>query len=254
MLIKNYLNINIFFFVILLSQFMSSKSISFEGNQKIKNFYESKKILRDIFQNNQYTFYCNCRYKHKKPIFKTCDYKPYKNFKRANRIEWEHIVPASRFGKKFESWKYGNLKCVKNGKKFKGRKCARKISKKFRLMEADLYNLQPTIGEINQQRQNFKMSIIPGEKRNYGKCDFEVQNRFIEPSPNIRGDIARTYFYMAENYSDYIKLEKSELSLFSKWNEADPVDEWECKKSKLIQKSQKNLNKFLAKDCKELDK
>ena len=233
---------------------MSSKSISFEGNQKIENYYVSKKILRDIFQNNQYTFYCNCKYEYKKPIFKTCDYKPYKNFKRANRIEWEHIVPASRFGKKFESWKYGNLKCVKNGKKFKGRKCARKISKKFRLMEADLYNLQPTIGEINQQRQNFKMSIIPGEKRNYGKCDFEVQNRFIEPSPNIRGDIARTYFYMAENYSNYIKLEKSELSLFSKWNEADPVDEWECKKSKLIQKSQKNLNKFLAKGCKELDK
>ena len=40
------------------------------------------------------------------------------------------------------------LKCIKNGKKFKGRKCARKISKKFRLMEADLYNLQPTIGEL----------------------------------------------------------------------------------------------------------
>jgi endonuclease I len=59
---------------------------------------------------------------------------------------------------------------------------------------------------------------------------------------------------MAENYSNYIKLEKSELSLFSKWNEADPVDKWECKKSKLIQKSQKNLNKFLIKGCKELDK
>ena len=49
MLIKSYLNIIIFFFVILLSQFMSSKSISFEGNQKIENFYEAKKILRDIF-------------------------------------------------------------------------------------------------------------------------------------------------------------------------------------------------------------
>ena len=72
-------------------------------------------------------------------------------------------------------------------------------------MEADLYNLQPTIGEINQQRQNFKMSIIPGEKRNFGKCDFEVQNKFVEPSPNIRGDIARTYFYMADTYSKYIR-------------------------------------------------
>ena len=31
-----------------------------------------------------------------------------------------------------------------------------------------------------------------------------------------------------------IKLTKNELSLFSKWNNVDPVDEWECKKLKLI--------------------
>ena len=252
-MIKSYVNIIIVFFAILLSQFISSKSISFEGNQKIETFYESKIILRDMFQNHQYTFYCSCSYEHKKPIFKACGYKPYKNFKRANRIEWEHVVPASRFGKKFETWKNGHLKCIKNGKKFKGRKCTRKINKKFRLMEADLYNLQPTIGEINQQRQNFKMSIIPGEKRNFGKCDFEVQNKFVEPSPNIRGDIARTYFYMADTYSNYIKLTKSESSLFSKWNNVDPVDEWECKKSKLIENSQKNLNKFIVQGCKASD-
>ena len=97
------------------------------------------------------------------------------------------------------------------------------------------------------------MSIIPGEKRNFGKCDFEVQNKFVEPSPNIRGDIARTYFYMADTYSKYIKLTKSELSLFSKWNNVDPVDEWECKKSKLIVNSQKNLNKFIVQGCKASD-
>ena len=92
MLIKSYVNIIIVFFAILLSQFISPKSISFEGNKKIETFYESKIILRDIFQNNQYTFYCSCSYEHKKPIFKACGYKPYKNFKRANRIEWEHVV------------------------------------------------------------------------------------------------------------------------------------------------------------------
>ena len=245
--------LNLFFYLFILILICFNHN-SFSENQTVINFSKSKKILLKIHKNNPYTFYCGCSYKNKTPNLSSCGYKIFKNNKRAKRIEFEHIVPASRFGKKFESWKNGNLKCIKNGKKFKGRKCARKISKKFRLMEADLYNLQPTVGEINQRRQNFKMSIIPGEKRNYGKCDFEVQNRFVEPSPNIRGDIARTYFYMAKNYSNYIKLEKSELSLFLKWNEADPVDKWECKKSKLIQKSQKNFNKFLAKDCKELDK
>ena len=245
--------LNLFFYIFILILICFSNN-SFSQNQTINNFSKSKKILLKIHKNNPYTFYCGCSYKNKTPNLSSCGYKIFKNKKRAKRIEFEHIVPASRFGKKFESWKNGNFKCIKNGKKFKGRICARKISKKFRLMEADLYNLQPTVGEINQRRQNFKMSIIPGEKRNYGKCDFEVQNRFVEPSPNIRGDIARTYFYMAKNYSNYIKLEKSELSLFSEWNNVDPVDDWECKKSKLIQKSQKNLNKFLAKDCKELDK
>ena len=227
---------------------------SFSQNQTINNFLKSKKILLTIHKNNPYTFYCGCSYKNKTPNLSSCGYKIYKNKKRANRVEWEHIVPASRFGKKFETWKHGSLKCITNGKKFKGRKCTRIMNKNFRLIEADLYNLQPAIGEINQQRQNFKMSIIQGEKRNYGKCDFEVKNRFVEPSTNIRGDIARTYLYMGDTYSNYIKLTINELSLFSKWNNEDPVDEWECKKSKLIEKYQKNFNKFVVQGCAEFYK
>ena len=50
-----------------------------------------------------------------------------------------------------------------------------------------------------------------------------------------------------------IKLTKNELSLFSKWNNVDPVDEWECKKLKLIVNSQKNLNKFIGQGCKASD-
>jgi len=123
------MHIIIVFFVIFLSQFISSKSISFEGNQKIETFYESKKNLRDIFQNHQYTFYCSCRYEHKKPVFKTCGYKPYKNFKRANRIEWEHVVPASRFGKKFETWKNGNLNALKMEKNLKAENVLVKLIK-----------------------------------------------------------------------------------------------------------------------------
>ncbi len=128
-MIKSCMHIIIVFFVIFLSQFISSKSISFEGNQKIETFYESKKNLRDIFQNHQYTFYCSCRYEHKKPVFKTCGYKPYKNFKRANRIEWEHVVPASRFGKKFETWKNGNLNALKMEKNLKAENVLVKLIK-----------------------------------------------------------------------------------------------------------------------------
>ena len=245
--------LNLFFYIFILILICFSNN-SFSQNQTINNFSKSKKILLKIHKNNPYTFYCGCSYKNKTPNLSSCGYKIFKNNKRAKRIEFEHIVPASRFGKKFQSWTKGHLNCVKNnGKKYKGRKCSRKVDENFRLIEADMYNLQPTIGEVNQLRKNFKMSIISGEKRIFGKCDFEVQNKFVEPSPNIRGDIARTYFYMADTYSNYIKLTKSELSLFSKWNNVDPVDEWECKKSKLIVNSQKNLNKFIVQGCKASD-
>ena len=140
--------LNLFFYIFILILICFSNN-SFSQNQTIYNFSKSKKILLKIHKNNPYTFYCECSYKNKTPNLNSCGYKIFKNNKRAKRIEFEHIVPASRFGKKFETWKNGNLKCIKNGKKFKGRRCARKINKKFRLMEADLYNLQPTIGEIN---------------------------------------------------------------------------------------------------------
>ena len=89
-------------------------------NTTITSFSKSKKQLAKVYQDNPITLYCGCSFKGKTPDFSSCGYIPKKNNKRANRIEWEHIVPTSRFGKKFESWKYGNLKCVKNGKKYKG--------------------------------------------------------------------------------------------------------------------------------------
>ena len=240
---------SLFFYIFVLSLICISNN-SFSQNQTINNFSKSKKNLLNIHKNNPYTFYCSCSYRNKTPNLNSCGYKIYKNFKRANRIEFEHIVPASRFGKKFLSWQKGHIKCIKNnGKRYNGRKCSKKVDENFRLIEADMYNLQPTIGEINQLRENFKMSIISGEQRFFGKCDIEIKNNKIEPTELIRGDIARTYLYMSETYPSYISLSKMELDLFNLWDSQDPVDEWECKRYKLIKKIQKNENHILANKC-----
>jgi len=66
----------------------------------------------------------------------------------------------------------------------------------FRLMGADLYNLYPSIGEVNGDRSNYSMAIIPGEKRKYGQCDVEIKKRKVEPMESVRGNFARTYLYM----------------------------------------------------------
>ena len=139
----------------------------------------------------------------------TVNYAPKRDNKRSHRLEWEHIVPAHAFGQSFYEWRNGDPECVtRKGKPFKGRNCARKVAIPFRYMEADMYNLVPAIGEINGLRSNYSFAMIPGEKRVFGKCDMEIENKKAEPPPDKRGNIARTYFYMDWAYPetwDYFK-------------------------------------------------
>ena len=86
-------------------------SFANDGNVKIESFNKSKKLLSDIHKEHSLTFYCQCKYKDKKPNWKSCGFTPRKDKKRASRIEWEHILPASHFGVKFDTWKNGHPKC-----------------------------------------------------------------------------------------------------------------------------------------------
>jgi endonuclease I len=65
-----------------------------------------------------------------------------------------------------------------------------------------MYNLVPAIGEINGLRSNYSFAMISGENREFGTCDMEIENPKAEPRPEVRGDIARIYFYMNWAYGD----------------------------------------------------
>ena len=82
-------------------------------NTTITSFSKSKKQLAKVYQDNPITLYCGCSFKGKTPDFSSCGYIPKKNNKRANRIEWEHVVPAHVFGIFFSEWTVGHPKCVK---------------------------------------------------------------------------------------------------------------------------------------------
>ena len=233
------------------NQYEGQDNIVNNGNKVIKRFSKSKKLLPKIYKGHEVTIYCGCKYKGKKPNFKSCGYKPKKDNKRANRIEWEHIVPAHAFGHSFKEWRVGSEKCVnKKGKKFKGRKCAGK-NKTFALMEADLYNLYPAIGEVNGLRSNYPIAEIPGEKREFGSCDVEIYKKKMEPSDQVKGNVARTYMYMEKAYPGRGIISKKNKKLIAAWDKLDPVDKWECERSKKIQKIQKNTNQVLNKACKD---
>ncbi len=222
------------------------------GNHTIDSFSEAKKLLHtEVFFDQRTTFYCGCSYDEKKKIDPaSCGFEPRKDKKRASRLEWEHVVPAENFGRSFPEWREGHPDCVEHsGKPFKGRECARKVNLLFRYMEADLYNLQPEIGEVNGDRSNYRYGEIPGEKREYGACDFEIEDSIAEPREAIRGIIARTFLYMDESYSSQGLLSDKNRKLYEAWNAQYPPDNKECERAKRIEQIQGNKNRFIEEPC-----
>ncbi len=191
-----------------------------------KSFSAAKKSLIRLYHSEQaeQSFYCGCSYSEQAVNGKnkllanhqSCAYTPRKNAKRAARIEWEHVVPAWEFGHQLQCWQTG------------GRKACRK-DPVFKAMEADLFNLVPALGEVNGDRSNFQFGMISGEARAYGACDVEIafKERRVEPRPDIRGDIARSYFYMAKQYG--LKISKQNRRLYEAWARQDPVSEQELR-------------------------
>jgi deoxyribonuclease I len=209
------------------------------------SFSQAKAELLKIYKTHPEvkTFYCGCNIKWKRkkgsPVADSCGYIPRKTLtssgkenKRTKRISWEHVLPAYWFGHQLQCWQDG------------GRKACRK-NERFRQMEGDLHNMQPVIDELNGDRSNYRFSVLEGEPRKYGQCDFEVDfdGKKAEPPPYIRGDIARTYFYMVNQYG--LRLSKQQTQLLNAWNKTDPVDTWEKTRDSLIFKVQGNRNQFL---------
>jgi len=203
------------------------------------SFSKSKRLLAtEIYPSHQIAFYSGCRYKvvQKKliPIHSSCGFKYRKNENRSKRIEWEHIVPAWLFGHQLRCWQQG------------GRAHCRSTNEKFKQMEADMHNLVPAIGEINGDRSNYKYGMIEGEARLYGKPDMEIafSDRVAEPPADVFGDIARTYFYMADKYN--LKISNQQKQLFIAWNNLDPVDSWEREKNKRLKEIQGDENRYIS--------
>ena len=77
----------------------------------------------------------------------------------------------------------------------------------------------------------------------------EIEGRKAEPRPNIRGDIARTYFYMERAYPGHGIISKKNRKLFQAWNKQDPVDEWECERCRKIERIQGNEIPYVKGAC-----
>ena len=204
------------------------------------------------------TFYCSCPYRwatdEEKEIRKgnlwveadQCNYEPKdpltsagKPNARVSRVEWEHVVPADWIATGFQCQEMTRSEC-------------RKIDG-YKEAEGDLFNLVPAVGELNGDRSARLHGVIEGEEREYGTCNFEVTTEgpeeephlrgLAEPKEDIRGDIARIWFYMEMKYG--VEIPEDNRADYVKWNQDDPVDDPERDRNEVISKKMGWPNPFV---------
>ncbi|WP_108653100.1 endonuclease [Dongshaea marina] len=229
---------------IILGTAMIAVSIPTFAASHPQSFQASKRELVKLYKQHSDvpTFYCHApiKWEGKKgmPHLYEAGYKVRKQEKRANRIEWEHVVPAYWFGHQLKCWQDG------------GRKNCKKTSANFREMEGDMHNLVPAIGEVNGDRSNYRYSDWRGPGM-YGRCSMSIdfKKKQARPPEYTHGFIGRDYLYMRDKYG--LKISKAQIRLMQAWAKQRP-SEWECKRNQLIAQIQGNDNPYVTKACKIL--
>ena len=202
-----------------------------EGNQKastapsqgsradtIADYQEARNVFwRQLYTKGGTTLYCG-------EAFNAGD--------RGGAVNIEHVFPMS-----WVTWK---LKCG-------DREQCRKDSPLFNKIEADLHNLFPARKDINKIRRSRAFALINGEQRNFGQCDFEIDSKknTVEPRDEVRGDIARAMFYMAEKYD--LEIRRLQYQTLQQWSKQDPVSSEEQRRNRVISALQGNTNPFIDK-------
>lgn len=193
------------------------------------DFSEAKKVLRKIDRQHPVDYYCACRFdpRSQQVDVGSCGVDSPVHADRTRRIEYEHVVPASSFGRQRPCWRNAPAGVS-------GREHCRETDPVFRAMEGDMFNLVPAVGSLNAVRSDLNYGEIAGEARQFGQCDFEIDRatRRIEPPEEVKGDIARINFYFERRYG--MRLSPQQRRLFEAWSRMDPPSEWEIERTRQI--------------------
>ncbi len=200
-----------------------------------------QKVYLDQANSAQGDLYCGCKWtwvgKSGGRIDpNSCGLQARKQATRAQRTEWEHIVPAWTFGHQRQCWQNGGREhCVDD-------------DPVFRAMEADLFNLYPAVGEVNGDRSNFNYGMASGVAPQYGQCKTKVdfEQRAAEPRDEVKGLVARTTFYMFDRYN--LSLSRQQQQLLMAWDKQYPVTPWEQERNKRISAIMGHPNPFVTRE------
>ncbi|MFO9748030.1 MULTISPECIES: endonuclease [Providencia] len=202
------------------------------------------KVYMDQNHQGEGTLYCGCEWNWAGKSggvvdLASCGYQVRKQQNRAQRIEWEHIVPAWVFGHQRQCWQNG------------GRKNCVSTDAIFRKMEADMHNLAPSIGEVNGDRSNYSYAQLPANAAYvYGQCRSRVdfQQRVFEPRNEVKGQVARVYFYMHDRYN--LSMSRQQQQLLMAWDKQYPPSQWEKQRDQRIAAVMGHHNPFVTGEMK----
>lgn len=194
-----------------------------------------KDPISNVYEEHQQTFYCGCRFDmnrggENEVDRRTCPFSANKDYAAGKKIRYGNIMPISFIGKHYPCWADGGLEaCLRD-------------NQKFDLIVEDLHNKAPIMLEIANDTEEYPANNISGHTYTYGACPIEVDESkgIIEPGDVIKGNVARTYLYMIDQYKIPVKAEYKKM--LEAWSKKDPVDEWEILKNRLVYKEQGTWN------------
>lgn len=152
----------------------------------------------------------------------------------------EHAYPADRIARFFG---HPDRECGASAGAFVDASCTVAV--------ADMHNLWPAYQSVNSSRKDLRFADLPGETNRTPlkvECpDFERTYKgaiedFVDPTPDARGDVARSLIYMSRVYSMPLDGTVKEKELLLAWHIADPPDAEEEARERAIRELQKTWN------------
>jgi len=212
--------------LILLSLVIAFLNIASAAHADTPGWRRAKNTADDIiYAGKNRTFYCGCEYTSRgdntgggSVDHLVCGYvPPSTQARRAGRVEWEHVVPASLMpARQFDCWINGSRD-----------QCERE-DPRAQAMLFDLHNLAPSVGQVNALRSNDRYTEIPGPPSGFGSCPIQDMPGAFEPPDCLKGDVARIWLYMELRYG--VMIFPAEKEMYLRWSDNDPVSLWEQKR------------------------
>ena len=130
---------------------------------------------------------------------------------------------------------------------------------------SDLFHVYPTDAWVNSKRGNFPYGVVNnanwtslnGSKVGPNAFPGSPSGTAFEPIDSFKGDVARTYFYMATRYysednswddwamADGADLKPWAVSMLLEWHHLDPVSQKEKDRNEAVYSLQDNRNPFI---------